>query len=53
MSASPRASAAVGVAARVQHDTEQAERFGAIELVGHRVDRLPAKPGFAVARLMR
>ena len=37
--------AAIGVAARMQHDAEQPQRFGAIELVGHRFDRLPAQPG--------
>ena len=35
-----RAFAPRGVAAGVQHDAMQAERFGAIELVGHRADRL-------------
>ena len=35
--------AAPRVAARMQHDAEQPERLGAIELVAHRLDRLPAQ----------
>ena len=41
------------VAARMQHDAEQAERFGAIELVAHRLERLPRSAGLVVARLIR
>ena len=32
-----------GIASRVQDDAEQAERFGAIDLVAHRLDRHPAQ----------
>ena len=32
--------AAQGVAARMEHDAEQTQRFGAVDLVGHRLERL-------------
>ena len=42
--------AARGVAARMQHDAEQPERLGAIELVAHRLDRLPSQRRHASSR---
>ena len=33
----------VGVAAWMQHDAEQPQRFSAVQLIGHRVDGLPAE----------